>query len=155
MERPDPAMVCGDCAHLAAGTALFTKLGRRMNVGQKRLMGVLTTLFVVRAAQMGQLQRWEVLACKLSDDPFWLAATLLVLAMATLPVPRPFLLALALLSMLVSGVELHPGLLFSALVWLMQTLQLAFELFCGFKDRRSRGEDGGEACGPLLEVMRW
>lgn len=95
---------------------------------------MLTTLFVVRAAQMGQLQRWEVMACKLSDDPFWLAATLLVLAMATLPVPRFLLLGSALLIIMVSGVELNPGLLFGALVWLMQTLQLAFELFCGFKE---------------------
>ena len=97
-------------------------------------MGLLTTLFVVRVAQIGQLQRWGVLVAKLSDDPFWLSAAILVVALVLLPVPRIFLLGPAFVMMLMSGVELNPGLLFGALVWLMQTLQLVSEMLCGFKE---------------------
>lgn len=97
-------------------------------------MGLLTTLFVVRAAQLGQLQRWEVLASKLSDDPFWLSAAFLIIATVMLPVPRSFLLGPAFLILFISGVELNPGLFFGAVVWLMQTLQLVFEMLCGFKE---------------------
>ena len=40
----DPAMVCGDCARLAAGTALFTKLWRRLRLGRKNSMGAATAM---------------------------------------------------------------------------------------------------------------
>eukprot|EP00438_Fugacium_kawagutii_P015319 Skav224917 [mRNA] locus=scaffold1966:27637:46248:+ [translate_table: standard] len=120
--RRYPAMVSGDCAHLAAGTALVTKLWRRLRLGRKNSMGLLTTLFVVRVAQIGQLQRW-------GGDSAEACAALVML-----PVPRIFLLGPAFLVMLTFGVELNPGLFFGALIWLIQTLQLVSEMLCKFVD---------------------
>lgn len=97
-------------------------------------MGLLTTLFVVRVAQIGQLQRWGVLVANLSDDLFSLSAAILVIALVLLPVPRILLIGPAFLVLLMSGVELNPGLFFGALFWVMQTLQLVSEMLCGFKE---------------------
>ena len=41
-------MVCGDCARLAAGTALFTKLWRRLRLGRKNSMGALVFYFFLK-----------------------------------------------------------------------------------------------------------
>ena len=60
-------MVCGDCARLAAGTALFTKLWRRMRLGRKNSMGPLAacwcSLMLVDALCRGQFSRnsWSIL----------------------------------------------------------------------------------------------
>jgi len=159
------AMVCGDCARVAAATSLLTRGWRRLLrlAGRKRSISLLTTLFVVRAAQIGQLQRWGGLVAKLSDDPFWLSAALLGVASVLLPVPRVMLLAPAVVVMLICEVELEPGLFFGAVAWLMQTLQLLSELICSVKEflicilhswtsqpQRAAGRDSGG-----LRAVEW
>eukprot|EP00439_Symbiodinium_sp_Y106_P081526 s1845_g20.t1 len=159
------AMVCGDCARVAAATSLLTRGWRRLLrlAGRKRSISLLTTLFVVRAAQIGQLQRWGGLVAKLSDDPFWLSAALLGVASILLPVPRVMLVAPAVVVMLICEVELEPGLFFGAVAWLMQTLQLLSELICSIKEflicilhswtsqpQRAAGRDSGG-----LRAVEW
>lgn len=49
---------------LAYRENLFHKLKKIVKVGaHKQLRGLLTTLFVVRVAQIGQLQRWGGIRC--------------------------------------------------------------------------------------------
>ncbi|CAE7591786.1 Tpi [Symbiodinium natans] len=185
-------MVCGDCARDTRLAAPLAPSGAKalhqpgpgaagvrpqLNYARRAfqfralairfsVQGLLTTLFVVRAAQIGQLQRWGGLVAKLSDDPFWLSAALLGVASILLPVPRVILAAPAVVVMLFCEVELEPGLFFGAVAWLMQTLQLLSELICSVKEfllcilhswtllpQRAAGRDSGGPSG--LRAVEW
>ena len=47
--------------------------------------------------------------------------------------------------------RLNPGLLFGALVWLMQTLQLVSEMLCGFKENRFPLRNNGTIWNHIIE----